>query len=48
MNKRLQDMKVEIEPINEIQVEGNLEMKMLGTQMRTTDANLTNRIQEIE
>jgi hypothetical protein len=48
MNKPIQDLKVEIESITKTQTEGNLEMKILGSQTRTTGANLTNRIKAME
>ena len=44
MNKICQDLKIEIQLRLKTQTEGNLEMKILGTQTGTSEANLTNRI----
>lgn len=39
---------MEIEPIKKIKNEGNLGMKILGTWTRTSEASITNRMQELE
>jgi hypothetical protein len=39
---------MDIEIIKESQMKGILEMENLGKRSRTTDANITNRLQEIE
>ena len=44
----IQDLKTEIETIKKTQTEGILEMENLGKQTGTTDAGITNRIQEIK
>ena len=41
-------MKMEKESIKKTQTEGKLEMKSLGTRIGTSEASLTNRIQERE
>jgi hypothetical protein len=46
MNKRTQDLKVEIE-IRNGEMEATLKMKNLGKGTGTTDASFTNRIQEM-
>ena len=48
MSKTVQDIKMEIEAVNETQIEGILEMKNLGKRTGTTDRSITNRIQEIK
>ena len=48
MNKTIQDLKMEIEAIKKTQVEATLEMENLGKRTGTTDASITNRIQEME
>ena len=48
MNKVIQDIKVEVETINEKQMEANLEMKNIGKRSGITDISITNTIQEIE
>ena len=48
MNKIVQDLKLEIEAIKKTQIEGILEMENLGKGTGTTDASITNRIQEVE
>ena len=48
MNKTTQDLKMEIEAIKKTQVEATLEMENLGKRTGTTDASITNRIQEME
>ena len=46
--KAVQDLKVEVQTIMKTQIEATLEMKNVGKRSRTTDASITNRIQEIE
>ena len=48
MNKTVQDIKVEVESIKKTQTEGNPEVKILRTQIGTSEASLTKRIQEME
>ena len=48
MNKTVQGLKVEIEPIKKAHAEGNMEMNNLETQAEAPEASLTNRIQEME
>lgn len=48
MNKTIQDLELEIELIKKTRTEGMLEMENLGKRTGTTDAIITNRIQEIE
>jgi hypothetical protein len=48
VNKTVQDLKIEIETIRETQTVGILEMENLGKRTGTTDASITNRIQEME
>ena len=48
MNKTVQDLKMEIEAIKKTQTEEILEMENLGKRTGTTDASITNRIQEME
>jgi hypothetical protein len=43
----IQDIKVEVETINEKQMEANLEMKNIGKRSGITDISITNTIQEI-
>ena len=47
-SKTVQGMKVKIESIKKSQTEGNLERKNLRTKTVTSEANLTNRIEEME
>jgi hypothetical protein len=47
MNTTVQNMKVEIESIEKPQTEGNLGMRNVGTCTETSEASLTNRIQEM-
>ena len=47
-SKTVQGMKVKIESIKKTQTEGNLERKTLRTKTVTSEANLTNRIEEKE
>ena len=44
----VKDLQTEIEAIKKKQTKKILEMKKLGKQKQTTDASITNRIQEIE
>jgi hypothetical protein len=44
MNKTIQDLKMEIEAINNTQTEGILEMENLGMVLGTKDKSITNRI----
>jgi chromosome segregation ATPase len=48
LNKTIQDLKIEIESLKKIQRETALKMENLGKRTGVTDANITNRIQEIE
>jgi hypothetical protein len=48
MNKTVQDLKMEIEPMKKMQTEEILEMENLVKQTRTTDTSIINRIQKIE
>jgi prefoldin subunit 5 len=48
LNKTIQDIKIEIETIKKSQRETTLEIENLGRRSELIDANLTNRIQEIE
>jgi peptidoglycan hydrolase CwlO-like protein len=48
LNKTIQDLKIEIETIKESQRETTLEIKIPGKRSGVIDANITNRIQEIE
>jgi hypothetical protein len=41
-------MKLNIEPIKKTQTEGNLRVKSLGILTGTTEANITDRLQEME
>lgn len=45
--KTVQDLRVEIKSIKEMQTEVKLEMKNLGTPTGTLEASLTNRLQEM-
>ena len=47
-NKAVQDIKMEVETIRKTQMEATLEMENLGKRSGVTDANINNRIQEIE
>ena len=47
-SKTVQGMKVKIESIKKTQTERNLERKNLRTKTVTSEANLTNRIEEME
>lgn len=48
INKTVQDLKVETELIRKTQAGLNLEMKSLGAWTGTSEAGLTNRVQEME
>jgi prefoldin subunit 5 len=48
LNKTIQDLKMEIETIKKSQRETTLELENLGKRSGVIDANITNRIQEIE
>jgi predicted nucleic acid-binding Zn-ribbon protein len=48
LNKIIQDLKMEIEPIKKSQREATLEIENLGKRPGFIDASITNRIQEIE
>jgi BMFP domain-containing protein YqiC len=48
INKTVQDLKMDIEVIKKIQSKGILEVEKLGKRTRTTNASITNRIQELE
>jgi hypothetical protein len=48
MNKPSPGLKVEIEPINQSQTEGILEMKNPGSGTQTTEASFTKKIQQME
>ena len=44
LNKTIQDLKVEIEPIKKSQIETSLEIENLGRNSRVIDASINNRI----
>ena len=48
LNKTIQDLKMNVETIKKSQGETSLEIENLGKKSETIDANITNRIQEIE
>ena len=48
LNKTIQDLKMEIKTIKKPLRETTLEIESLGKRSVVTDANITNRIQEIE
>jgi predicted nucleic acid-binding Zn-ribbon protein len=48
MNKTIQDLKREVETIKKTQSEATLEIETLGKKSGTIDANISNRIQEME
>jgi predicted nucleic acid-binding Zn-ribbon protein len=48
LDKIIQDLKVEIEPIKKPQRETTLKIENLRKRIGVIDANITNRIQEIE
>jgi uncharacterized coiled-coil DUF342 family protein len=48
LNKTIQDLKREVETIKKTQRETTLEIKTLGKKSGTIDANISNRMQEIQ
>jgi chromosome segregation ATPase len=48
LNQTIQDLKMEVRTIKKSQRETTLELENLGKRSRVIDANITNRIQEIE
>jgi hypothetical protein len=48
LNKTIQDRKREVDTINKTQSEAMLEIETLGKKSGTIDANISNRIQEME
>jgi hypothetical protein len=48
LNRTIQDLKMEVETIKKSQKETTLEIEILGKRSEVIDANITNRIQEIE
>ena len=44
LNKSIQDLKVQVEPIKKTQTEAKLEMENLGKRSGITDASINNRI----
>ena len=48
LNKTIQDLKVEVKAIKKSQRETTLEIENLGKRSGVIDANITNKIQEIE
>ena len=48
MNKTVHNLKIELETIKKLQRETTLELENLGKRSGVMDANITNRIQEIE
>lgn len=48
VNKPVQNLKLQIETINKTQTEGNLEMKIVGSQTRTLEESITDRKQQME
>ena len=48
INKIVPNLKTEIKAIKKAQTEGTLEMDNLGKRTKTTDASITQRIQEME
>jgi predicted nucleic acid-binding Zn-ribbon protein len=48
INKTIPDLKREVDTIKKIQSEAMLEIETLGKKSGTTDASISNRIQEIE
>jgi prefoldin subunit 5 len=47
-NKRIQDLKREVDTIKKTQNETTLEIETLGKKSRSIDASISNRIQEME
>ena len=48
LNKNIQDLKVEVETIKKSQSKTSLKIENLGKNSGVIDANINNRIQEIE
>jgi chromosome segregation ATPase len=48
LNKTIQDLKMEVETMKKSQRETTLEIETLGKKSGTIDANISNRIQEME
>jgi predicted nucleic acid-binding Zn-ribbon protein len=48
LNKTIQDLKREVEPIKKTQSETTLDIESLGKKYGTIDASISNRIQAIE
>jgi len=48
INKSAQDLKIEIKTVKKTQTDRNLETEKLEKKMGTTDASITNRLQEME
>jgi chromosome segregation ATPase len=48
LNKTIQDLKTEVETIKKSQRERTLEIEILGKKSGTTDASISNKIQEME
>jgi chromosome segregation ATPase len=48
MNKTILELKMEVDTIKKIQSEATLEIETLGKRSGTIDANISNRIQEME
>jgi prefoldin subunit 5 len=48
LNKTIQDLKIEVETIKKSQRETTLKIENLGKKSGAIDANITNRIQEVE
>ena len=48
LNNTIQDLKREVDTINKTQSEATLEIETLGKKSRTIDANVSNKIQEME
>ena len=48
LNKMVQDLKLDIEPIKKLYMEATLEMENVGKRSGATDASIISRIQEIE
>jgi hypothetical protein len=46
LNKTIQDLKMEVETMKEIQKETTLEIEILGRKSGITDASISKRIQE--
>jgi chromosome segregation ATPase len=48
LNKTIQDLKMEVETIKKTQRETTLEIEILGKKSGTTDASISNRVQEMK